>query len=209
MAFIPVGQRPLAFIDTETTGLDARVHEVIDVAVVFDADVAERLRIPYLIRPVNQNYAYYSTRIKPEHLERAEPRALEINGYTTAEWVGAASVIEAVKVLQVILKDVVCCGHNVGFDTDFIQQTIRSTGSTFRMDYHKIDTIALVYEHLVPVGLERMSLDAVRDFLGWPKEGGHRALRDALDARRLYKLLTEDTVGWTREAWSERSHKWP
>lgn len=199
MAFIPVGRRPLAFIDTETTGLNAAVHEVIDVAVVFDRDVAERLRLRDLT--FQDDYAYFATRIKPERLEVAEEKALEVNGYTAEGWASASDAVSAVKVLQVILKDVVCCGHNVGFDTDFLQNTIRRTGSSFRMDYHKVDTVTLAYEHLIPAGLERLSLDTIRDFLGWPKDGGHAALKDALDARRLYKLLTSGNPARDRESW--------
>lgn len=187
MAFIPVGRRPLAYIDTETTGLDPRTHEVIDVAVVFDREVAERLSLPHLT--FQDDYAFYTSRIRPERLDVAEPKALEVNGYTPEGWADAPLAAEVVPVLQAILKDTVCCGHNVGFDTDFIQNMIRRTGSNFRMDYHKFDTVSLAYEHLVPAGLEKLSLDNIREFLGWPKEGGHAALKDALDARRLRKVL--------------------
>lgn len=189
MSFIPVGKRPLAYIDTETTGLNPAVHEVIDIAVVFDLEVADKLQIPHLIRDPAEHVAYYTTRIKPEHIDVAEEKALAVNGYTTEGWANAPTAAEVVPILQVILKDVVCCGHNVGFDTDFIQNMIKRTGSSFRMDYHKVDTVTFGYTYLVPAGLEKLSLDAIRDFLGWPKDGGHRALQDALDARRLHKLL--------------------
>jgi DNA polymerase-3 subunit epsilon len=201
MAYIPVNRRPIAYIDTETTGLNPAVHEVIDVAVVFDRDVAERLRLPHLTFPDGADYAFYASRIKPERLDVAEPIALQVNGYTAEAWADAPTAADVVKVLQVILKDVVCCGHNVSFDTEFIQAMICRTGSTFRMDYHKLDTVTLAYEHLVPSGLEKLSLDTIRDFLGWPKEGGHAALKDALDARRLAKLVTEDVRPISRDAW--------
>lgn len=205
MPFIPVGRRPIAYIDTETSGLNPTVHEVIDVAVVFDRDVAQRLALPHLTFPEGADYAFYASRIKPERLEVAEPKALEVNGYTPEAWADAADAASVVKVLQVILKDVVSCGHNVGFDTDFIQNMIRRTGSSFRMDYHKVDTVTLAYEHLIPAGLEKLSLDTIRDFLGWPKDGGHRALQDALDARRLAKLLTSDLAMLSRDEWVQRS----
>ena len=205
MAFIPVGHRPIAYIDTETTGLLASTHEVIDVAVVFDREVAERFHIPHLTFPEGKDYAYYTSKIKPAHLDVAEPIALQVNGYTPEAWADAPDAASVVKVLQVILKDVVCCGHNVGFDTDFIQNMIKRTGSTFRMDYHKVDTVTLAYSRLIPAGLEKLSLDTIRDFLGWQKDGGHAALFDALDARRLAKLLTDDFPHITREEWASRS----
>ena len=113
----------------------------------------------------------------------------------------AVLVAFAVQVLQVILKDTVCYGHNVKFDTAFIQEMIFRTGSKFRMDYHSLDTVTLAHEHLVPSGLERLSLDSIRDFLGWQKDGGHAALFDALDARRLAKLLTRCRPELSRDEW--------
>ena len=205
MAFIPVGHRPIAYIDTETTGLVASTHEVIDVAVVFDREVAERFRIPHLTFPEGKDYAYYASKVKPERLDVAEPIALKVNGYTDEAWASAPTAASVVQVLQVILKDVVCCGHNVGFDTEFIQTMVKRTGSNFRMDYHKLDTVATAHSRLIPAGLEKLSLDTIRDFLGWPKDGGHAALKDALDARSLYKLLSNDIPVVPRDAWIKKS----
>lgn len=201
MAFIPAGLRPIAYLDTETSGLDPATHEILDVAVVFDRDVAERLRIPHLTFPEGADYGYYASRVKPERIEVASPVALQVNGYTPEEWADAPDAASVVKVLQVILKDAVPCGHNIPFDVSFIQAMIRRTGSTVRMDYHSLDTTTLAHAVLVPAGLDLLKLDVIRDFLGWPKEGGHRALKDALDARSLYKLLTSGIPARSRDEW--------
>ena len=205
MAFIRVGSRPVAWVDTETTGLNADIQEVIDVAVVFDRDVAERFHIPHLTFPDGADYAYYSSKVKPERMDLAEPKALEINGYTAEAWADAPSAASVVQVLQVLFKDVVLAGHNVPFDKGFLESMIQRTGSRFRFGHHLVDTTTLAYARLVPAGLEKLSLDSIRNFLGWPKAGGHAALFDALDARRLTKLLTADLPGVTREDWVARS----
>lgn len=190
MAFLPLAERPIAYIDTETTGLSATYHEVLEVAVVFDRAVAERLRLPHLVSPEGEDYSYYCTKLAPQYLDRAHPKALQVNGFTKEAWAGAPTFNQVAPVLSILLKDVVVCGHNVGFDADFLQDAFRRIGSDFRFDSHKLDTVTLAYAHLVRRGLTKLSLDTIREFLGWSKEGAHGALQDALDARRLYKLLT-------------------
>lgn len=184
---IPVGDRPMAFVDTETTGLDPNKHEVIDVAVVFDREVAERLAIPYL--SYEGDYAFFTSKIKPQRLQDAEPKALEVNGYTDEAWADAASPQEVAAKLCEILKDAVLCGHNVNFDAGFIQHLITNAGFKMRLDYHLVDTITLAYIRLVPEGLQRLRLDSIREHLGWSTKGGHAALKDALDCRRLFHKL--------------------
>ena len=39
------------------------------------------------------------------------------------------------------------------------------------------------------MGLERVGMDAIRDFLGWSTEGAHTAMKDAEDAMNLFDLL--------------------
>lgn len=186
---IPLANRPLAFVDTETTGLDPTKHEVIDVAVVFDREVAERLKIPHLT--YEDAYAYFSSKVRPERIEDAEPKALEVNGYTPEAWVDAPSRAEVAAKLIQILPDTLMCGHNVNFDKSFIQAMIRAAGFDFRVDYHSIDTQTLAYTKLVSKGLTRLRLDAIREHLGWPTKGGHAALKDALDCRKLYHTLVQ------------------
>lgn len=194
MAFVPVGQRPVAYIDTETTGLNASSHEIIEIAVVFDLETATRFQIPHLTVDTELGVAYYTTRIRPLRIEDAEPIALKVNGYTPEAWEGAPTFTEIAPILQVLLKDTIPVAHNASFDMDFIQESFKRIGSTFRCDYHKIDTVTLAWACLVPKGLEKLSLDTIRTFLGWPKDGGHRALQDALDARKLYHLAMSEVA---------------
>lgn len=189
MAHIPIGKRPMAWIDTETTGLNPAVHEVIDVAVVFDLDVASSLRIPHLTIPEGADYAFFSARIKPERLGVAEPTALRVNGYTPEAWANAHDAATVVQVLQVILKDVVLVGHNVAFDKGFIESMIQRTGSQFRFGHHAIDTVTLAIEHLVCVGAESVSLDHICPILGISNANNHTALADALRCRAAYRAL--------------------
>ena len=167
----------LAFLDTETTGLSPQKHEILEIALLIEEEGKEPQALHYLI--------------KPERLEDAQPEALKINGYAASpeRWKGAPSLKEVGPQLVEALKGAVVVGHNVGFDLSFLEEGLKRSGVAGRLPYHKIDTVTLVYEHLQPLGLKRVSLDKTREFLGWSKEGAHTALKDAKDAQRLYHLL--------------------
>ena len=174
----PLSQRPLAFIDTETTGLDPSVHEVIEVAVVKEHQDGRLEKFHSLIRPKN--------------IGAAHPKALEVNGYNKApeRWEEAPYIEHVARDLAAILKGCVIVGHNVGFDVDFLQADFEKEGLKYRLPYHTVDTVTLAYEHLVPCGLESLSMDKIRRFLQWSTEGAHTAMKDAQDARRLYHLCS-------------------
>lgn len=191
-------ERPIAFIDVETTGLDPTRHEVIDVAVVFDDEVLRRTGAPWtrLLRCEGPDAAVWHTRIQPERIGDADPKALEVNGYSPDGWKRAPNADQVGDTLVELLVDskAILVGHNVTFDRDFIAQMLMRQGRPARLGYHAIDTVTLCHEHLVPCGLKSLSLDNVRRFLGIPTVGSHAALKDALDARTVYHRLSRATV---------------
>jgi DNA polymerase-3 subunit epsilon len=191
--------RPRAYIDVETTGLDPSRHEVIDVAIVFDVDVVRRADPPSWTRHLSRqepDVAVWHSRIRPERIEAADPKALEVNGYTPEAWADAPTADRVVDTVVDLLVEsrAVFVGHNVTFDRDFLAAFVRRQGRTARLGYHTVDTVTLCYEHLVPCGLTSLSLDNVRRFMGIPTHGSHAALKDALDAREVYRRLTRATV---------------
>ena len=200
--------RPLAFIDVATTGLSYQKHEVIDVAVVF---LVEDLRsdAPWT-RLLHRHgpLAVWHTKVRPERIEDAEPKALEVNKYSPEEWADAPTVSEIVDTLEALLTrsgaDPILVGHNVSFYKDFLNATLQRAGRSQQVSYHMVDTVTLCYEHLVPCGLSSLSLDSVRRFLGISTEGSHAALKDALDALTVYTRLVlatpEDRAAWSKSS---------
>ena len=176
--FVPIGERPLAFIDTETTGLDPSVHEVIEFAVI----------VEYPDGSTDQ----YHTLIKPTHIETAQPKALEINGYAAhpERWDDAPEFEQVAETICEWLLGCVIVGHNAGFDLAFLAAEMGRSPFQGRLPYHKVDTTSLAFEHLVPKGLTSLSLDKIRAFLGWSTDGAHTAMKDTEDMRRLYHILT-------------------
>jgi DNA polymerase III epsilon subunit-like protein len=172
-----IGDRNRAFLDTETTGLDPITNEIVEIAIIRE-------------RPDGTLIDEWSTKVKPQRIETAHPRALEVNGYNEAAWADAPLFDDIADEVADRLLDCVLIGHNVAFDHGFIKEALKRAGSKVRLPYHKIDTVTLVYEHLAPLGCTSLSLDRVREFLGWSKDGAHTALQDTQDCRKLYHHLT-------------------
>ena len=102
----------LTVIDTETTGLDSDNHEIIDIAL-----------ISYVLSEDGDRYVVkkYNTKIKPQHIERASPRALEINHYKAEDYESAPSHSEVLpSVRKQIENSDLLIGQNLIFDLQFI-----------------------------------------------------------------------------------------
>src|SRR3990167_3951116 len=98
----------LAFIDVETTGLNVTKHEIIELGCV-------------LAKPSLEIIEEFELKIKPEHIENAEPVALKINGYDSADWVFAYTLSEAMKIFSQKVQNTIMVGHNLSFDYGFLE----------------------------------------------------------------------------------------
>ena len=78
----------LAFIDIETTGFNVETQEIIEIGCVI---VAQNDGIP------GEVIDEFDLKVKPEHLEAADPEALSVNGYNEAEWLFAMDLMQAMK----------------------------------------------------------------------------------------------------------------
>ena len=167
------------FFDTETTGLNAGEQEILSVGIVrIETDGTRRV---------------FSSKVKPVRLEKAQPKALEMNAYNDEEWADAPIFADVADEIVGMLRGTVVIGHNVKFDLAFLDAELKIAGKRgfFR---NEVDTMTIAYEHLSPLGLEKLALDKIRDFLGWSKDGAHTALFDAETCERLYNLLAGS--GW-------------
>lgn len=179
---------PIVFLDTETTGLSPRKATVIEVAMIRrEADGTE---------------THFHSLIKPSEQELADahPKALEVNGYAAdpSRWDDAPTMEEVGPRIADFTKGAkLICGHNIAFDEGMIAAAFKRHGVRRRIPFRKVDTITLAYEHLMPVGLDKVNFDRIRTFLGWSAEGAHTAMKDTEDAKRLFDLLWRMTP-WQR-----------
>ena len=167
----------LAFIDIETTGINVLKHEIIEIGCV-------------VTTPNFELIGELELKIKPEHIETADPVALKINHYDEKLWASGHTLPEAMKMLAEISKDCIMVGQNVAFDSGFLEYAFAKTGILNSMHYHKLDTLSISWAklHKEP-DLEHFSLREMCLRFGIKNENPHSALSDARATLELYKCL--------------------
>lgn len=171
--------------DTETTGLDPKANDVIEVALIRIEDGVEAVSFSSLLWP---GYAWF---------ERADPKAMQVNGIDPRDVDQAPWTAHRLDELEAILEGATFVAHNADFDADFVAETFRKHRRKPPWELRrKVCTRQLVRQHLFPHGATSTSMDKVRAFLharevpGWEVGGDtHRAERDAEDCLRLFQML--------------------
>ncbi len=168
-----------AFIDIETTGLNLLKHEIIEIGCV-------------LTTPDLQRMEEFDFKIKPKHIENADPVALKINHYNEKDWEKAISLKKAMKILSEKTKECIMVGHNVAFDAGFLEHAFNKVKIANTMHYHKLDTISVAWAklHRDP-DLEHFSLRELCLRFNIENKKAHTALSDARATFELYKKLME------------------
>lgn len=175
----PMKKHNLAFVDIEATGLNLLNHEIIEIGGVIttpDFAVIEE----------------FDLKIKPQNLESADKVSLKISNYDETKWKNAISLKEAMELFSQKVKDCIMVGHNVSFDSGFLEHAFAKTGVLNSMHYHKLDTISIAWAklHRAP-DLEHFSLRELCLRFGIKNEQSHTALSDARATFLLYKKLLE------------------
>lgn len=186
---VKLSEKDVVWIDTETTGLDPAKAEIIELAIVD-----------------SQRNILFNSRIKPSRIEDAEPKALEVNGYTPEDWGGTKPFSEHAEEILALLKWKIIGGHNPSFDLSMLKAEFRRLSppmSIREFPYHCIDTCSLamalliqrklpIWRRLLGVGDRRpslLNLDALRRYYRIPVHEHHSALVDTLDAMTVYDHL--------------------
>lgn len=177
----------ICFIDTETTGLDAARHEIIEIAILFWD---------------GPNFKAYFKKISPTHIHTADPKALEINGYNADVWANAPYFKEEAQTIADLICGNTVVGHNVQFDIAFIEKHLKANGVPVPR-IRTVDTCTLVHEHLIPIGCPGHGMDKVRAFLGWVRPNAHTAYVDVWDCYKLYQLLCRASVWKRLQIWAQ------
>lgn len=195
----------LAFVDTETTGLDPFLHEAWEIAIILRVEGAD---------------TEHTFRVEPD-LTNANSRALEINRYqerTSADdWKWDNPQTAAVRIHH-LLDGAVMVGSNPAFDAAMITRLFGMHHPNWQANptpwhYRQIDIATLAAGALYgrAAELTRRDFDAdwyrkVTNALGWPWKSydasehvgverpkgdyAHTALGDARWARDVYDAVT-------------------
>lgn len=159
-------------IDTETTGLDFRVNELIELAAIRFEAGKEKGRFSTLVKPRGEmpKFIQFLTHIEPDDLKNApDPR----------------SALE--DFLDFVGNDVVV-GHNVEFDMGFINHHSALHGGDLLTAKHW-DTMEISRVYL-PYATDHKLATLVKEF-GITLENAHRAGADALATGELLVLMSD------------------
>ena len=172
----------LAFIDTETTGLDPINNEIIEIAIkIIDTDMHTGV----------ERFEYeFEGKFKIRRMDLASPKALEINGYNEEEWKDAYSWSKpACERLLKRLKGCVVVGHNVQFDIGFIREECRRQG-VWCPRFPNLDTQGMA--RFLWADFKSVSMDNIRKELPqwFDTEGSHRAMKDVNDCVTIWNLFS-------------------
>ena len=169
----------LAFIDVEMTGLNPVKHEIIEIGAV-------------ITTPGLEVVEEFDIKIKPENLANADPVSLKVSNHNEKDWAKAVSLEEGIKFFLEKVKDCIMVGHNVAFDSLFLETAFAKLGVVNIMHYHKLDTVSIAWAklHRSP-DLEHFSLRELCLRFGIENPKAHTALSDARATFELYKKLME------------------
>lgn len=155
--------------DIETTGLNPRENEIIEIGAlkVRDGKVADRFM--EFIRPGSP----------------ISPAITDITGITNEMVAGARSCQEVVADFIGFCEDDVLIGHNVIFDYGFMKCSAAENGYTF--EKMGIDTLKIAKK--VHKDLDSRSLGSLCEHYHIENKAAHRAYHDALATAKLYQTL--------------------
>lgn len=168
----------IALIDLETTGLNGNTDEIVEIGcVVFDSKTHEIIDT-------------LDIKVKPEHIETATPKALEVNGYTEEVWADAMSLHQAILRLSEKVQGATLMAYNVTFDWSFLKTAFEQTQIENPMHYHRLDLLSIAWAIIPHHKVQSWSLKTVSVFLGLkPEPKVHRAIHGAMCAYEVHKKL--------------------
>ncbi len=173
----PLTDLTLAFLDVETTGLDAyRGDRICEIAIVRSfRDTVE---------------TSYQTLVNPGR--RISRDASAVNHIRDADVRDAPRFSEVAETVRELLESAVVVCHNAPFDLSFVTNEMQLAGRSLDLPW-VVDTLTLARRWY---SFGSNSLPNVARALGIRTPHAHRAMGDALTAREVYRCFTRDL--WNR-----------
>ena len=171
-------KRNIIFFDTEFSGLH------------WDAEL---LQIGAIVvsQPDFKIQKKWEVKIKPERLEQADPRALEIVGYSDERWQNAIDLKTALEQFNEIACDGILCAYNIVMDFMHLKKAFARFGIKEKFHWQVLDVLTMAYDHLYnEMKLTSYRTGEVTEFLGINSEKHHDAFEDAMLAYKMFMKLT-------------------
>ena len=175
----------LTVFDTETTGLNFEKHEVLEIGLlsfIVDADGNEHI------------LKQYEQKIKPTNIHLANPKALEVNGYSEEAWKNAVSFEDAWKeASKIISNSDILLGQNLIFDIRFLDEMCKRNSLALPEYPAYIDTKSMADKLVRGEWLQRSGMDYLVEHYNITTKGrAHTALADCWRTFEVWKKLLVD-----------------
>jgi DNA polymerase-3 subunit epsilon len=182
---LPLAEAPLAFVDLEMTGLDARKDRVVEVCIerVRGSIVEERLHT--LVRP-----------------DGGEIGNVHVHGLGAEALASAPSFADIAGDVTRILESAVVVAHGAAWDVAFLEaEMARAKRGEFAIPFF-IDTLQLSRRTFA---LAKHSLDALAAHFGLDRSRAHRADADVAALREVFARCIASLEPTTpRDVWQVR-----
>jgi DNA polymerase-3 subunit epsilon len=187
--------KKVIYIDTETTGLDHKVNDIVQLAYIVEIDGEIKERGDILIQPVDYN--------------AISPEALKIQGRTLEMLKGHLEPKVAFDKFVTLLEKYInkfdrtdkfyICGYNVGFDLEFLKSFFTKMGCPYFGSYFNYKTldvysIVKILEYLGEIKTKDLKLVTVCDAYSI-ELNAHDAQSDINATRFLFKMLVNTIRG--------------
>lgn len=166
--------RTIHFVDIETTHLDPRIGEIIEICILTSNDWGKTI------------HDVYHTKVKPVRLDKASAAALNVNGYNDDDWSDAPYWFQVVAEISRRLSDGIICAHNAIFESKWL-----SHHCTDILTHRFMCTMTLAYAYLP---LRTASMTAIRDYYSWSHDDAHTAYADAYDCYMFFITCMTDVL---------------
>lgn len=175
-------ERPIIVTDLETSGIDPREHDIIEIGA---------FKVNQDLEVLDQ----FERQVVMQYPVKAQPKALEVNGYLDRldDWKTAVTITEAMMDYAAFSFEGVLAAWNITFEYSFLTEAFRKTGVTHSMDYHRIDVPSICWSNIRQ--FKRLGQDPIAEALGLPPEPQpHKAMTGAQYALDILRQVKHSLI---------------
>jgi DNA polymerase-3 subunit epsilon len=177
-----MGRRPqhLIWTDSETTGLQPRLHGIIELAMI---------KTPL---DASQELDSFHVRIRVDQPDIiVDPEAMRVNHYDETLWKDAVPIEQALNLVErMCVWGTQFAGHNVCFDKNFLVGSFhrcnRRIPSFFSED---VDTLKMAYPLYALGHVSDLKLGTVAKYFGIEQRAAHTAIEDVRTSMAIYRQI--------------------